>query len=68
MKTENQFVDSGKLFVFGSEVSNMFQEYLHEKVDGLSLFEKVMLTLYSSMTVFFFGAAVYFVLTKGLTF
>lgn len=44
---------------------SMIQEYLQEKAEGLNLFEKVMLTLYSMMTLFFLFSAVFFVLTKG---
>lgn len=66
MKAENHSLNSGKSL--GSGIVNSIQEYLHEKGEGLNLFEKVMLTLYSMMTMFFLFSVVYLVLTKGFKF
>lgn len=51
-----------------SGVFATIQEYFHEKAEGLNIFEKVMLSLYSLMTIFFFFSALYLVFTKGFKF
>lgn len=61
METKNYSLSTGK-----SSVLTTIQNYLIEKSQGLNLFEKVMLTLYAFMTVFFFAATFYFVFTRGL--
>ena len=68
MKIENHSLNSEKSVISGSGIVNSIQEYLHERAEGLNLFEKVMLTLYSLMTMFFLFSAVYLVLTKGFKF
>lgn len=60
METKNYSLSSGKTSVL-SDVQN----YLIEKSQGLNLFEKVMLSLYAIMTVFFFVVTFYFVFTRG---
>lgn len=68
MKAENHSLNSGKSTISSSGILSAIQEYLHERAEGLNLFEKVMLTLYSMMTMFFLGAALYLVFTKGFKF
>lgn len=65
MKMENYSLKSQEEVTRSSGWMSMIQEYLHEKAEGLNIFEKVMLTLYSLMTLFFLFSAVFFVLTKG---
>ncbi len=65
MEIENYTIKSQKEVAHPSSLLSMIQEYFHEKAAGLNLFEKVMLTLYSLMTLFFLFSAVFFVLTKG---
>lgn len=68
MKIENHSLNSGKPVISGVGVLHAIQEYLNEKAEGLNLFEKIMLSLYSMMTMFFLFSAVYLVLTKGFKF
>lgn len=65
MKMENYSLKTQEEVRHTSGFLSMIQEYLQEKAEGLNLFEKVMLTLYSMMTLFFLFSAVFFVLTKG---
>ncbi|WP_152286876.1 hypothetical protein [Flavicella marina] len=68
MGTENHSINSDKHVVSHSGILTSIQEYFQDKAEGLNLFEKVMLILYSSMTLFFLFAALYLVLTKGFKF
>ena len=68
MKVENHSLNSEKSVISSIGVLHAVQEYLNEKAEGLNLFEKVMLTLYSVMTMFFLFSAVFLVLTKGFKF
>ncbi|MEI6866342.1 hypothetical protein [Flavicella sp.] len=68
MKVENHSLNSGKSVISSVGVLHAIHEYLNEKAEGLSMFEKIMLTLYSMMTMFFLFSAVYLVLTKGFKF
>lgn len=68
MGIKNHSLGSEKSMVSYPGVLMSFQKYFHEKTEGLNLFEIVMLTLYSLMTVFFLLTAIYFVLTKGFKF
>lgn len=68
MKAENHSLNSEKSSISSTGILSAIQEYLHERAEGLNLFEKVMLTLYSGMTLFFLFAAVFLVLTKGFKF
>lgn len=68
MEIKNHSLESEKSMISYSGVLMSFQKYFHEKTEGLNLFEIVMLTLYSLMTVFFLLTAIYFVLTKGFKF
>lgn len=60
METKNYSLTSSKTSVFSG-----IQNYLIEKSQGLNLFEKVMLSVYTIMTIFFFVATLYFVFTRG---
>ena len=60
METKNYSLTSDK-----STIVSGIQNYLIEKSQGLNLFEKVMLSLYTIMTIFFFIATLYFVFTRG---
>lgn len=68
MEADNRSLSSEKSVVAGTGIFNVIQEYVNEKAEGLNLFEKVMLTLYSLMTLFFLFSAVYLVVTKGFKF
>ncbi len=65
MEAKNYSLESKKSVVHRANVFSTIQKYIHEKTDGLNLFEKIMLTLYSLMTLFFLLSALYFVFTKG---
>jgi hypothetical protein len=68
MGIQNHSLDSEKSVVSRSGFVVAIQEYLNDKTEGLNLFEKLMLFLYSLMTLFFLFSAVYLVLTKGFKF
>jgi hypothetical protein len=68
MKAENHSLNSEKSVVSGAGILLTIQSYLNDKAKGLNLFEKIILTLYSIMTMFFLFSAVYLVLTKGFKF
>lgn len=65
MKAENHSLNSGKSVISGVGILHLIQDYLNDRAEGLNLFEKIILTLYSMMTMFFLFAAVYLVMTKG---
>jgi hypothetical protein len=68
MEVKNHSLESQKSVVSPTGILMSIQEYFHKKAEGLNLFEKVMLTLYSLMTLFFLLSATYLVLTKGFKF
>mgnify|MGYP001158489427 CR=1 FL=1 len=68
MELNDHSLQSGKSVVPQTGILISIQEYFQEKAEGLNLFEKVMLTLYSLMTVFFLLSAIFLVITKGFKF
>lgn len=68
MAAKDHSLSSEKSTIQQIGVLSVIQEYFREKAEGLNLFEKVLLTLYSLMTLFFLFSALYLVLTKGFKF
>lgn len=68
MEAKNHSLEPKKSVVSHAGILTTIQEFFHEKAEGLNLFEKVMLILYSLMTMFFLFSAIYLVLTKGFKF
>ncbi|MFC2128097.1 hypothetical protein ACFLRU_06965 [Bacteroidota bacterium] len=68
MEVKNYSIESSKEARQDDGVLLSIQDFLVEKTDGLNLFQKVMLSLYVLMTLFFFLSAIYFVITKGFKF
>ncbi len=65
MEAKNYSLESKKMDVHRTGVFSAIQKFLQEKSEGLNLFEKIMLTLYALMTLFFLFSTLFFVFTKG---
>jgi len=65
MEAKNYTLESKKIDVHRAGVFSSIQKFLQEKSEGLNLFEKIMLTLYGLMTLFFLFSTLYLVFTKG---
>lgn len=65
MEVENYSFETEKIASESSSVIEVIQNFIHEKTDGLNLFEKVMVALYGMMTLFFMILAIVFVFTHG---
>ena len=48
-----------------ASVSNSIQEFFNEKMEGLNRVQRIMLGLYTLMTILFFASALFFVFTQG---
>jgi len=62
MKTQHHSLSFGKSIGLAL---HSIQEFFNEKTEGLNLFQKIALTLYTLTTLFFLFAALYIAISKG---
>ena len=68
MKAENHSLNAGKTLISLPGIVNTIQEFFKERTQGLNFFEKLLMTIYSFITMMFLLSALYLVFTEGFKF
>lgn len=65
MGIENYTIKSHKGQGVKTSILFIIQSFVENKVSGLNFFEKLLILIYTLMTIVFLGAAVFLVLSQG---
>tara|TARA_B100000767_G_C19243840_1_gene320357 strand:- start:167 stop:373 length:207 start_codon:yes stop_codon:yes gene_type:complete len=65
MGLENYTIKTNKIHEAKSKLFFEVQSFVENKVSGLNFFEKLLIFIYTLMTLVFLGAAVFLVLSEG---